>query len=55
MNKNRIITDNGKYKLDIKDPFINIPKEKPMDETELTNMINQKLKERNVDLTVQTI
>jgi hypothetical protein len=52
LSKNNIISVNGKYKLDIKDPFINIPKETPINEIEFTNMINKKLKERSVNLTI---
>ena len=37
---------NEKYNLEMKNPFVDIPKENPIRETEFNNMINNKIKER---------
>lgn len=47
LSKNNVQVDDNKYKLSVKIPFIKIPKQKPIDEIELNNMVNQKIKERS--------
>tara|TARA_B100000768_G_C11284691_1_gene381467 strand:- start:8792 stop:9727 length:936 start_codon:yes stop_codon:yes gene_type:complete len=46
LNKNNIMCINEKYNLEMKNPFVDIPKENPIRETEFNNMINNKIKER---------
>tara|TARA_B110000977_G_scaffold189849_1_gene259919 strand:- start:1029 stop:1952 length:924 start_codon:yes stop_codon:yes gene_type:complete len=46
LSKNKIKCIDGKYTLEMKSPFVDIPKEIPIKENEFNNMINKKIKER---------